>query len=355
MHRRPTIADVAKKAGVSKGLVSFVVNDRPGVATATRERVRAAAADLGWRPDQTARSLAVQRSFALGLVVRRAPDVLAADPFFPAFMAGVETALSTRAQVLVLSLVPDAAAEVAAYRALAAHRRVDGVLLTDLRRGDTRLPLLAELNLPAVCIGRPDGVTSLPVVNLDDAAGVRDSVEHLVGLGHQRIGYVGGDVEMLHGLRRRASFVEALGRHGLAPVGLLDTDFSAAAGAAATATLLALGEPPTAIVYASDPLAIAGLAVLQRHGLDVPGQCSVTGFDGMDLGRHLHPALTTVVADPLAWGKAAAEVLLRLITDGHADDLELPAAALVLRASTGPPASRPPPTPPTNRPTRSLH
>ncbi|SDS31504.1 DNA-binding transcriptional regulator, LacI/PurR family [Friedmanniella luteola] len=339
--RRPTIADVAKRAGVSKGLVSFVFNDKPGVAAPTRVRILAAAEELGWQPDPVARSLSTQRAAALGLVVRRDPTVLAADPFFPAFMAGVETALTERRQVLVLSLVPDAAAETATYRSLAAHRRVDGVLLTDLRHDDDRFPLLAELGLPAVCVGRPDVAGAFPVVNLDDAAGLRSAVDHLVGLGHRRIAYVGGDVGMLHGRRRRKSFLEALARHGLDPVGVVDTDFSAAAGARAVVELLAGAVLPTALVFASDPMAVAGLAVLQRQGVQVPRDCSVTGFDGMDLGRHLHPALTTVEADPLAWGRAAATVLLRLLDDGRADDLELPSAALVLRSSTAPPPDPP--------------
>ena len=335
--RRPTIADVAKCAGVSKGLVSFVFNDRPGVAAPTRARILTAADELGWQPDLVARSLSTQRAAALGLVVRRDPTVLAADPFFPSFMAGVETTLTEHQYVLVLSLVPDHAAETATYRTLAGHRRVDGVLLTDLRQHDGRLALLAELGMPAVCVGRPDGANSFPVVNLDDAAGLRSAVDHLVGLGHRQIGYVGGDVAMVHGRRRKASFREALGGHGLEPAGMVDTDFSAAAGATATTELLAGPVRPTALVYASDPMAVAGLAVLQRQGLRVPEDCSVTGFDGMDIGRHLHPALTTVEADPLAWGRAAAAVLLRLLDDGRAEDLELPAAALVLRSSTGSP------------------
>lgn len=338
--RRPTIADVARRAGVSKGLVSFVFNDKPGVAAPTRRRILAAAEELGWQPDPLARSLSTQRTAALGLVVRRDPTVLAGDPFFPAFMAGVETTLAERRWVLVLSLVPDAEAETATYRALAADRRVDGVLLTDLRRDDGRLPLLAELGLPAVCVGRPDVRDGSPVVNLDDAAGLTAAVDHLVALGHRRIGYVGGDLTMVHGLRRERAFLAALAAHDLEPAGLVATDFSAAAGAAATTELLGGAVRPTALVYASDPMAVAGLAVLQREGLRVPADCSVTGFDGSDLGRHLHPALTTVEADPLAWGRAAAAVLLRLLDDGRADDLELPAASLVLRSSTGPPPPR---------------
>ena len=118
--------------------MSFVFNDRPGVAPQTRERILAAAKDMGWRPRPSARSLSTRRSFALGLVVRRDASVMTADSFFPAFIAGVESVLADEGQVLVLSVVPEAT-EPSTYRTLASDHRVDGVFLTDLRRADSRL------------------------------------------------------------------------------------------------------------------------------------------------------------------------------------------------------------------------
>ncbi|MCW2811789.1 MAG: LacI family transcriptional regulator, partial [Friedmanniella sp.] len=324
--RRPTIADVAREAGVSKGLVSFVFNNRPGVAPQTRERIMAAAHSLGWRPRPDARSLSIRRSAALGWVVRREPQTLATDPFFAAFMAGAEGVLAPQGQILVLSLVPDAVSERAAYEAFAADARVDGVFLTDLRIADPRLALLVELDIPAVTIGHPDVVSHAPAVNLADAPGVSASVAHLVGLGHRRICLVGGDVAMLHGVRRGQAFRQAMDDAGLPDAPVIDTDFSAAAAAAATERLLAAADPPTAIVYASDLMAIAGLGVAHQRGLRVPADLSVVGFDGSELARHVFPALTTVVADPVAWGRAAAEVLLRLVRDGKAESVELPPA-----------------------------
>jgi len=339
VDRRPTIADVAKQAGVSKGLVSFVVNDRPGVAPETRQRIRAVADAMGWRPRPSARSLSTRRALALGWVVRRAPDVVATDPFFPAFMAGAETVLAEQGQVLVLTLVGDEVAERQAYRTLVADARVDGVFLTDLRCDDDRLALVRDLGLAAVTVGRPTTNLGLPVVNLDDSAGVADSVAHLVELGHRQIAYVAGDLALVHGRRRRDAYLTSAERSGLAAGPVLETDFSAAGGAAATTRLLNSGPQLTAIVYANDVMAIAGLGVLQQRGLQVPKDLSITGFDGAELGQHTYPTLTTVVADPLAWGRAAAEVLLRQVTTGQADDVELPPARLVIRGSTG----RPPP------------
>ena len=341
-RRRPTIADVASRVGVSKSLVSFVFNDRPGVAPDTRASILAAAREMGWRPRPSARSLSVRRSFALGLVVRRDPSVIAADSFFPAFISGIEIVLAEVGQVLVLSMVADEQAEVRAYRTLAEDRRIDGAFLTDLRRSDTRLPLLAELGLAAVTLGRPDSESPFPAVDLPDEPGVRETVQHLQSLGHRRIGYVAGDATMLHSLRRRESFVAAMVTAELSTELVENTDFSPAQAASATHRLLGRALPPTAIMYASDPMALAGLSVAHALGLRLPDDLSVAGFDGTDIARYVFPALTTVVSDPVAWGRAAADTLLRVIADGRADDVELPAALLRVAQSTAPPPQHTP-------------
>lgn len=336
-RRTPTINDVARQAGVSKGLVSFVMNDRPGVAPATRIRILQAAEELGWRPNVKARTLSTRTTYALGLVLRREPQIVAADPFYAAFMAGVESVLAAEGRVLVLSVVPDAETEERTYRTLLADRRVDGVFLTDLRHGDARLGLLEQLGLPAVLVGHLDEPVALPSVNLDDTSGIRAAVRHLVDLGHRRIAHVAGDGRFLHARRRHAAFTAAMAAAGFDPSQVVETDFSMSGGAAATRALLTRPARPTAIVYANDPMAIAGLGVLQSRQIDVPGEVSIVGFDGTELARNVHPALTTVESDPEQWGAAAAGTLLRLVADGRADDVELPAARLVLAESTAPP------------------
>ncbi len=332
--------DVARAAGVSKGLVSLAMNDRPGVSDATRLRVRAVADQLGWRPSLPARTLSTSRTYALGLVLRRDLRIVAADPFYPAFMAGIETVLTEEGRVLVLSVVGDEAAEERAYRTLAADRRVDGVFLNDLRHDDHRVALLVELGIPAVLVGRPDGATPLPCVVLDDAPGVTAAVHHLVDLGHRAIAHVGGDPALLHARHRRRAFEETVAARGLVAAAVVDTDFSMAQGAAATTALLAGRTRPTAIVYANDPMAISGLGVLQEAGVDVPGEVSVVGFDGTETARHTHPPLTTVRSDPQEWGAAAARTLLTLTTSGSAPDVELAPAELVVARSTGPAPDR---------------
>ncbi|ARJ03838.1 LacI family transcriptional regulator [Cnuibacter physcomitrellae] len=342
MERKPTIIDVAQRAGVSKGLVSFALNGRPGVAPETRDRILQAADELGFRPSIAARSLSTRTSYALGLVVARDPEVIAADPFFPSFISGVERVLAARGRALVLSVVTDDAAEAEAYRAMAADGRVDGVFLTDLRADDERPQLLAELGLPAVTLGRvPSDRSRLPAVVLDDTPGITEAVRHLIGLGHRRIAHVAGPSRLLHAQRRRQAFEDALAAHGLAPARILETDFSAREGANATSTLLAdpADERVTAIVYANDPMAIAGLGVAQQNGFRLPDDLSITGFDDSEIADYVYPSLTSARTRPSQWGQEAARTLLDLVEHGSASDVDLPPAGLVVRASTAPPRS----------------
>lgn len=338
---RVTITDVAKHAGVSKGLVSFALNDRPGVSPDTRKRILESADVLGWIPSLRARSLSTRRSFALGLVIGRSPDVLAADPFFPSFIAGLESVLAPQGRALVLSVVPDEQTELQTYRSLVADGRVDGVFVTDLRHHDARIPLLVELGLPAVTLGRPDTESPFPAVSIDDTHGITEIVRHLVGLGHRHIGHVAGSSSMIHGNRRREAFTDALLAAGLTPGESIETDFSMAAGALATRKLLSQEPRPTAIVYANDPMAIAGLGVAHELGIRVPEDLSMTGFDDIEYASYVYPPLTSVSTRPADWGRAAARALLALMENGSHDDVDLPPAQLVVRGSAAAPPLQP--------------
>jgi DNA-binding LacI/PurR family transcriptional regulator len=272
-------------------------------------------------------------------VITRDPAVLSSDPFFPAFIAGVESVLASRGQALVLQVVTAGEDEEAGYRRLAQDARVDGVFLSDLRHDDPRIDLLVELGLPAVTLNRPDGESPFPAVILDDRPGTSAVVEHLLDLGHRRIAHVAGPPAFVHATARSAAFVSTLAAAGLEPVAVETGDFTAAGGIEATRRLLALPEPPTAIVYANDRMAVAGLGAAQAAGLAVPDDLSIAGFDDSEVAEYVHPGLTTVRADPFRVGEAAAQTLNRVV-DGEADvpDVELPPAQLVVRNSTAAPA-----------------
>jgi len=336
-ERRPTIADVARHAGVSKGAVSFALNGRSGVSSETRQRILDAAAELGWSPNHRARALSTKRAFALGMVVARDPELVGADPFFPTFIAGVEKVLAEREQALVLQVVTSPAAEEAGYRRLAREGRVDGVFLVDLRRADPRIALLEEIGLPAVTLNRPDVPTSFPAVILDDRPGIAAAVHHLTELGHTAIAHVAGPEPFLHAIARREAFQQALADAGLPPGPIVPGDFTAAGGREATHRLLTGPDRPTAIVYANDVMALSAIAVAAELGVRIPDDVSITGYDDTDLAGYVHPALTTVRADARGWGEVAARTLLALIDGQDAADTALPPAELVLRRSTSAP------------------
>lgn len=332
---RPTIADVARAAGVSKGLVSFALNDRPGVAPDTRRRILAAASELGWTPSLSARSLSVGRAFACGLVIGRSPDVIAADPFFPSFIAGLEDEFSVTGQALVLAVATPGRQEAETYRALAADRRVDGVLLTDIRTADPRIALVSELGVPAVTLGVPDIASPFASVSADDGVGIRLAVEHVTGLGHRRVAHIAGPSGMLHAQRRRQAFLDAADAAGV-DARVVETDFSAADGARATGVLLDAAAPPTALIYSNDSMAVAGMGIAHQRGLRVPDDLSITGFDDTEIGRWVHPALTSVATDARGWGVIAARTLLGAIGGDAPAHIDLADPTLAVRGSTAP-------------------
>lgn len=335
-RRRPTIEDVARLAGVSKGAVSIALNGHAGVADATRARISDAARTLSWRPSLHARALLASRSFALGLVIVRPPELLAADPFFPAFIAGVESILASRGLALVLQVV-DPETEAASYRRLAHEGRVDGVLLTDLRVDDQRFAWLTELDLPAVAVGRPSSGCPFPWLDTDDREGVRQAVRHLIALGHRRIAHVGGAPGYVHSLARRSAWEDELRAHGLEPELFIAGDFTGQGGAAATRQLLDKRPRPTAIVYANDLMAIAGMSAAVEAGLALPDQLSIVGVDDIPLAAHVRPALTTVRQDAADWGRAAARSLVALVEGEPVPTITPAPVSFVERSSTSAP------------------
>jgi DNA-binding LacI/PurR family transcriptional regulator len=339
-NRRPTINDVARRASVSKGAVSFALNDRPGVADATRKRILRAARDLGWQPSAGARALSRARAGAFGLILRRDPTLLGADPFFIRFVAGVETVLGASGCALLLQMVATPDQEEEAYRHAAEARRVDGVFLLDLRRRDPRFALVSSLGLSALAVGAPIGRCPFPSLGRDDGAGVEEAIEHLLELGHRRIAWVGGAPGYVHSISRLAAYRRALRRAGLDPGLELRGDFTGESGARATHRLLDLDEPPTAVLYANDLMAVAGMGAARERGLRLPRDLSVVGFDDIDLAAHLAPPLTTIHQDPVPWGRAAAELLLAALDGEPPPPAPLEPDRLVVRGSTAAPRTK---------------
>ncbi|WP_312885575.1 LacI family DNA-binding transcriptional regulator [Streptomyces physcomitrii] len=336
---RVTISDVAALAGVSTAAVSKIVNGKGSFPQATRDRVQRAVVQLNWAPSAAAVALRGARTRAIGMVAGRTPDVLNSDPHFALLIAGIESELAPRDHGLLLHIVgeqPDAAER--AYRRLATERRVDGVILTESRVGDPRFALLRGLRLPAVLVGTPWQSDPVPTVRAaEQDQGMADAVEHLVGLGHRRIGYVSGPEDRVHTGRRRAVFTEALARHGLSPSHLLASDFAGQTTGSLVEKVLATADRPSALVLANDMMALAALAAAQRTGRQVPRDLSLIGHDDLPVGHLLHPRLTTVRQDLAGLGRAAALSVLQQLGEEPAGPLpEVTPPQLVVRESTGP-------------------
>ena len=333
--RRVTISDIAARAGVSKGAVSYALNGRPGVSEETRERILEIARELGWYPNRAARALSVERADACGLVLARPAKTLALEPFFMEFIAGVESELSSRSVALSIQLVESVDAEIEVYRRWWGERRVDGVFVVDLRRDDPRVRELVRLGLPAVVIGGPVENGAIPAVWHDEASVVIEAVRYAAALGHARIARVAGVDEFVHTDQRTQGFLSVVEELGL-DAEVIATDYSAESGARATRKLLSSPQPPTLIVYDSDLLAVTGLGVALQMGFAVPDEVSIIGWDDSLISQVVHPPLTAITRDIVAYGVTAGRHLLEVIEGRTTDDKETTRGELTPRGSTGP-------------------
>jgi DNA-binding LacI/PurR family transcriptional regulator len=333
---RATIRDIADRAGVSKGAVSYALNGRPGVSDTTRERILSIADELGWYPNRAARALSAARADACGLVLARPARSLALEPFFMEFIAGVEVELASRSVALTLQLVQDVRQEIAVYQRWWGEHRVDGVLMVDLRIHDPRVEELVRLGLPAVVVGGPLENRALPAVFHDEGSVVVEAVQYLAALGHTRIAHVTGVSDFVHTGQRSAAFEHATTDLGLR-ADVVETDYSAESGARATRKLLSLPDPPTAIIFDSDLLAVTGLGVAQKMGFGVPDDVSIVGWDDSLISQVVHPPLTAITRDITGFGAAAARQLLAAVDGEAGEDVQTTRGELTIRGSTGRP------------------
>ncbi|MFE2538531.1 LacI family DNA-binding transcriptional regulator [Actinacidiphila glaucinigra] len=338
--------DIARRAGVSESAVSFALNDRPGVSETTRSRVRRVADQLGWRASTAARALSGEGAATVGLVLARPASSLGIESFFLQLVSGIQEVLSERHLGLLFRVVAGAEEECAVYRRWWAEQRVDGVIVVDPRIGDPRPALLDSLGLPAVVVGgrevdrEPQEPVPYPVIStvrVDDAAAMGAIVEHLAGLGHRRVVHVAGLAGLAHTTRRVASLRAGAASLGMSAVRSVTTDYSEGQGAEATRLALAGPEPPTAIIYDNDVMAVAGAGVALGMGLSVPRDLSVVAWEDSALCRATHPRLTALDRDATAFGRRAAEELVGLLGGRPARDVAQPTPELVVRDSTAPP------------------
>ncbi|GLW73820.1 transcriptional regulator [Kitasatospora phosalacinea] len=321
--RMPTLDEVAQRAGVSRTAASRVINNAPHVSRAKREAVERAVRELGFVPNPTAQALASRRVGAVVLAVSSDEPGLFADPFFAEVIVGVSAALEQTDLELVLLLANTPRGRDRLERLLRS-RRADGVMLMALR-GDDPLGRLAEqTDLPVVFGGLP--LTGEPrwYVDADNRGGARLAAEHFVRTGRRRPVMITGQLDTQVAAAREQGFTEGLALAGIPLLGVEAGDFTEDGGAAAMERLLAAHPAPDALFTASDAMAIGALRTLRAHGLRVPEDVAVIGFNDLASARHTAPPLTTVHQPVRSLGREMARMLVGAIEGDDPSPLILP-------------------------------
>ncbi len=339
--RRPTRDDVAARAGVSSAVVSYVLNEGPRpVAEETRERVLEAVRELDYLPNEIARSLAGQSTRSVGLIT---PTL--ANPVWAEVTMGVTDVLSEASYLPLVCDVEDVADQEAKYAAMLVAKRVDGAVLVPTADTEATVRILHSGGVSVVVVEQE--ISAAPCVVVDPEATGRMVTDHLLSLGHTRIGFLREHRTSLDSWRRYDGYESALTAAGVAVDPLLVVDAPAsvdgsivAGGIEAARALLDADIRPTAVFAHNDLMAIAVIHEARRRGLQVPKDVSVVGIDDLEVGRYMDPPLTTLPFPKRELGRVAARKLLALMEGTVPEQLTtLPPPELIIRESTARPPS----------------
>jgi LacI family transcriptional regulator len=332
---RVTLREVAEAAGVHAGTASRALNDatRALVSPGTVERVAAAAAALGYKPNLLARSFKTRRTHSVGIII---PDIN--NPLFPPMIRGVEDALFCRGYVSLLANTENDPERQEKIFSGMVDRRVDGLVLATAARHDPALEALGEQGIPIVLINRVVEDHAFSSVSVDDATGITMVVDHLHRLGHRRIAHVAGPQSMSTGFARYGSFVSSMAARGL-PVDprfvAFAENFSIVEGVRCATAILECDDRPTAIVAGNDMLAVGCYAAIEASRLRCPDDVSVAGFNDMPFVDRVNPPLTTVRIPHYDMGVRTAELMVERIESPETPlKVLVLAPTLVVRAST---------------------
>lgn len=342
-----TIRDVAKRLNLSITTVSRALDGYDDVAEDTRERVRNAAAQMGYAPSHMARQMRRQRADTIGFAISLPPTArdntnnrAFADPFVLEFIAGLGDEATQCHLDLIVSTATPGMEEETLFRRWVQGRRLDGVVVNRLRKDDWRVAYLTQNRVPFVASGHLQGAT-FPFIEVDGKSGFKRMVQYLAGKGHARIGYIGGP----DGLRlqddRLAGYRAGLRAAGLPSnkAFLAQGDMTRNGGYAAALQLLALPQRPSAILCVNDMTAIGAMRAARERGLVVGRDIAIAGFDGIADAEHTEPPLTTLNQPAYDIARALVQMLAQMIEDGrrgqsHAPKQVLLQPELILRQST---------------------
>jgi DNA-binding LacI/PurR family transcriptional regulator len=333
-----SIKDIARIAGVAHSTVSRALRNSPLVNRQTTEEIQRIAREAGYRTSAAARSLVTRRSDTIGVVVTNI-----ADPFIAGVVSGIEeTADQHGLSVFLANSNAEPEREVRVVRKFE-ERRVDGIIVTASRVGARYVPLLSHIQVPIVLLNNQHPSQFAHSVMIANVQASLEATRHLIALGHRRIAYLGDRTGYQSDAERYTGYRQALEEGGLPfePHFLVHGDGRPEGAESAIAELLALPQPPTAVVCYNDLSALGAMRQIRNRGLRIPADISVVGFDDLYISQYLNPPLTTVRQPMRQMGRMAMETLLQIFAgadSGH--DIKVP-GELIVRQSTAPPKENP--------------
>jgi LacI family transcriptional regulator len=333
-HRKPTQGDVARLARVSQTAVSYVLSNKPAVnlSDETRQRILAAAQELGYVPNSAARALRTRKSMTIANII---PDIT--NPFYPWFERGIQDAIESEGYDLIVFNTDGLREKEQRALRFARQGRVDGLIMTPFHLSPADFSPLADSGIAAVVLGRTEldwSSSEIDNISIDNVAAARTAVDHLLDKGHLRVAMIAGIRGTPPRERRVEGYREALAAHNMPVVEQLIRagEFTEAGGYEGAKELLRLSPRPTAIFAANDLMAIGALQALREEGIAVPGEIAIVGFDDISAASLVHPSLTTIAQFPYELGRRAADLLFDRLSGrrtGPGDHVEMPFELIV--------------------------
>lgn len=317
--KRPTLDDVAKRAGVSRATVSRVVNGYPYVSRKVRERVLRAIEEIGYQPHITARALASRRTWNVGFVVPSSLHKFFTDPYFPRLIDGIVRVCNQHNYILSLFVFHTEDLEKQLLPRLTSGSLVDGIIIQATEANDTILAKIVQEGIPFVVVGRPLNLSDVSYVDVDNVGGAYKAVSHLIAVGRRHIGTITGPLNTAVGQDRLEGYRQALREHDLPILDrfIVAGDFTELSGYVGARRLLAQNPELDAIFVASDLMASGALRALREAGKEVPTDVALVGYDDLPPAQLAVPPLTTIRQPIQHLGMTAMQLLLEKVEHGE--------------------------------------
>jgi LacI family transcriptional regulator len=333
-----TIRNLAEKLNLSITTVSRALDGYSDVAEETRKRVVEAAHAMGYEPSYAARQLRRKRSDAIGYILPTSSPRFS-DPFYVNFLTGLcDEAATQKLDLTITSCPPESEQEKEQYRRWVQSRRVDGIILNRTRVSDWRVDFLQQNNLPFVSLGKGESAATYPHIDISDTNGVCELVTHLASKGHRRIAFIGAATNLVIHADRFAGYQNGLEAAHLPfePALVMQGDLTEESGYQAARQLLALPQPPTAILGINDLTALGILHAAKEKGLYIGTELAIAGYDGITETEYTNPPLTTLYQPTYVIARELTKMLVQLIEGKPLPEKCITVEpTLVIRASTG--------------------